>query len=216
MSWKIDCVVVGPIQCNCYIFSDSISGHAYLIDPGAESEELMTFLRARRFQLQGILITHAHIDHVGGIEQIRGELSVPVYLHDADRFLFDDVAMQARMFGVEPQDLEAVQPQSPDKKLEHQQVFPISGGEVRTIHTPGHTPGSVCFQACGEQEFVFTGDTLFEGSIGRTDLWGGSYEQIMISIRDRLMNLEDRVHVLPGHGGASTIGNERRTNPFLR
>jgi hydroxyacylglutathione hydrolase len=216
MSWRIDCVVVGPIQCNCYILSDSISSQAYLIDPGAESEDLMTFLRARRFQLQGILITHAHIDHIGGIEQIRQEMSVPVYLHDADRFLFEDVTMQAQMFGVRPQDLEAVQPHSADMKIEHQQIFRISGGEVRAIHTPGHTPGSVCFHAIGENELVFTGDTLFEGSIGRTDLWGGSYEQIMISIRDRLMNLADRIQVLPGHGAPTTIGNERRTNPFLR
>ena len=215
MSWQVDCAVVGPIQCNCYIFSDPISGKAYLIDPGAESRELLSFLQKSKLSLQAVLITHAHIDHIGGIEMVHQEFPVPVLYHAGDRFLYEDVTMQAQLFGVMPRDLQARQPEVGEGSLHHQQSFSIDAGELRVIHTPGHTPGSVCFHAAGEEPILFTGDTLFQASIGRTDLWGGSFEQIIDSIQRRLMLLEDRVKVLPGHGPATTIGEERRHNPFL-
>ena len=216
MGWRIDCVVVGPIHCNCYILSESISNKAYLIDPGAESKELMTYLSRRNFDLQAVLITHGHIDHIGGIEMLCQEFPTPVYFHPGDKPLFDDVAAQARLFGLQPPALLAKQPKTGTGSLQHNQSFAFEGGEVKVIHTPGHTPGSVCFYATGTDEVVFTGDTLFTGSIGRTDLWGGSFEQIIPSIKERLMTLDDNVKVLPGHGDDSTIGTERRHNPFLQ
>jgi glyoxylase-like metal-dependent hydrolase (beta-lactamase superfamily II) len=124
--------------------------------------------------------------------------------------------MQAELFGFNLRQLQASQPKVGEPTLEHNQKFPLGSGSLNIIHTPGHTPGSVCFHAQGDQSVLFTGDTLFEGSIGRTDLWGGSFEQIIDSIQNRLMTLDDRLQVLPGHGESTTIGEERLNNPFLR
>jgi hydroxyacylglutathione hydrolase len=216
MSWEIDCVVVGPIQCNCYIISDSITKEAYIIDPGAESKELLSYLEKKHFDLKALLITHAHLDHVGGIQMVNSAFNVPAYYHSGDRMLYDNLKMQADLFGVSLRELQAEQPTVGEPTLEHNQNFAFAAGAVNVIHTPGHTPGSVCFRAQGEQSLLFTGDTLFEGSIGRTDLWGGNFEQIIDSIQSRLMTLDDRLQVLPGHGDSTTIGEERLNNPFLK
>jgi len=215
MSWNIECIVVGPIQCNCYILSDSISGKALIVDPGAESEDLLGFLQRKKFDLGAVLITHAHIDHVGGIEMVHKEFPSPVFYHAGDRVLYENLKMQAQFFGVTPGQLGATQPVVGDSSLEDNRVFSFSTGEVRVIHTPGHTPGSVCFHAQGELQAVFTGDTLFEGSLGRTDLWGGSYEQILESIHRKLLTLPENLKVLPGHGEPTTVGQEKSHNPFL-
>ena len=215
MSWRIECVVVGPIHCNCYILSDTVSRKAYLIDPGAESKELSTYLEQSGLELQGMLITHSHIDHIGGIEDVSAQFPVPVYYHPGDKPLYDDVMGQARLFGLMPAQLQAKQPKAQPQSVEDGQRLPMEGGTIEIVHTPGHTPGSICFRTLGEQEVVFSGDTLFDGSIGRTDLWGGSFEQIIRSIKERLMVLDDKVKVLPGHGEHTTIGAERRFNPFL-
>lgn len=216
MSWKIDCVVVGPIQCNCYILSESISGQAYLIDPGAESRELVSYLQKKKYDLKAMLITHAHIDHVGGVQTLHEQLSVPAYYHNGDMVLYRDLAMQAQWFGATPEMVQARQPEAGEATLSDNQVFPIQGGEIRVIHTPGHTPGSVCFHASGEETLLFTGDTLFDGSIGRTDLWGGNFDQIIASIKTRILTLDDEVDMFPGHGEPTTVGKERETNPFLQ
>jgi len=216
MGWKIDRVVVGPIQCNCYLISDPVSGQVYLIDPGAESKELIAFLQKKKLALQAVLITHAHIDHVGGIEMLHREFPAPVYYHAGDQFLYENIQMQAQLFGVTPADLQAQQPKTGEASLKDNQTFPFQTGGIRVVHTPGHTPGSVCFYAMGDEAALFTGDTLFEGSIGRTDLWGGSFEQIIQSIKERLFTLQDSVQVLPGHGDATTIGRERKLNPFFQ
>lgn len=216
MTWKIERIVVGPIQCNCYIVSDSTSRKAYIIDPGAESPELLKFLQGSNLEVQGVLITHAHIDHIGGIDMVYHQLTVPVYYHGGDQSLYKNVEMQARAFGFSPTDLQATQPTIGEGSLSHEQTLSVSDDkQIRVIHTPGHTPGSVCFHANGKESTVFTGDTLFQGSIGRTDLWEGSFEQIISSIKTRLLSLPDETKVLPGHGPASSIGEERRTNPFL-
>jgi hydroxyacylglutathione hydrolase len=213
---KINIVVVGPIQCNCYILSDETSGKAYLIDPGAESNELIAYLQKKKFELQAILITHAHVDHIGGIESIHAEFPAPVYYHSGDQFLYENIEMQTRLFGATPAQLMSTQPKVGEGSLQPGQEFPFQQGKLRVIHTPGHTPGSVCFHADCDEQLVFTGDTLFAGSIGRTDLWGGNYDQIIESIRARLLVLHDDVMVLPGHGPETTIGEERQMNPFLR
>jgi glyoxylase-like metal-dependent hydrolase (beta-lactamase superfamily II) len=215
MSWEINCVVVGPIQCNCYIISDNLSNKAYLIDPGAESQDLLKYLQKRRFDLQAILITHAHLDHVGGIEMVHAEFPSHVYYHEGDKPLYENLQMQASLFGFTLKTLESTQPKVGESSLQHDQQFEFSTGFIRVIHTPGHTPGSVCFHLTGERATIFSGDTLFEGSIGRTDLWGGSFEEIIHSIKNRLLTLEDNLLVLPGHGPSTMIGDERRHNPFL-
>ena len=216
MTWEIDCVVVGPIQCNCYILSDSITRQAYLIDPGAESKQLLSFLDKKKFDLKAALITHAHLDHVGGIQTLQSSFPLPVFYHAGDQPLYTNLEMQASLFGFSLSQLQASQPTVGESSLQHEQEFPFSSGALQVIHTPGHTPGSVCFHAKGEMQALFTGDTLFEGSIGRTDLWGGSFEQIMDSIRNRLLTLDDDLSVLPGHGASTTIGEERENNPFLQ
>ena len=216
MGWKIDVVVVGPIQCNCYILSDEASGKAFLIDPGAESSELLDYLKKKKLQLQAVLITHAHIDHVGGIEALQTVSTAPVYYHAGDQFLYENLAIQAEHFKVTPAQLMATQPRVGEASLKDDQEFAFEKGRIKAIHTPGHTPGSICFLAAGEESLLFTGDTLFAGSIGRTDLWGGNFDQIIDSIHSKLMVLEDSVMVLPGHGPDSTIGDERESNPFLR
>jgi hydroxyacylglutathione hydrolase len=216
MGWKIDVVVVGPIQCNCYILSDEKSRKAYLIDPGAESKELLEYLKKKNLLLQAVLITHAHIDHIGGIEDLQSFSKAPVYYHAGDKFLYENVVVQAEHFGVTPTKLMATQPTVGEGSLRDNQEFAFVKGSVTAIHTPGHTPGSTCFLAAGEESLLFSGDTLFAGSIGRTDLWGGNFEQIMDSIHTKLMVLDDSVMVLPGHGPDSTIGDERDSNPFLR
>jgi hydroxyacylglutathione hydrolase len=216
MGWKIDVVVVGPIQCNCYILSDEASGKAFLIDPGAESNELLDYLKKKKLQLQAVLITHAHIDHVGGIEALQAVSNAPVYYHAGDQFLYENLEIQAQHFKVTAAQLMATQPRVGEASLKDDQEFAFEKGRLKAIHTPGHTPGSICFLASGEESLLFTGDTLFAGSIGRTDLWGGNFEQIIDSIQSKLMVLEDSVMVLPGHGPDSTIGDERESNPFLR
>lgn len=215
MSREIVRVVVGPIQCNCYIVTDKVSKKAYLIDPGAESRELLTFLEKMKVELEGVLITHAHLDHVGGIEMVNERFPAPVYYHAGDTPLFTHLDTQAESFGYQLSQLQARQPTVGDPSLRDGEDFLFAAGGVKVIHTPGHTPGSVCFYAEGPENVVFTGDTLFEGSIGRTDLWGGSFDQIMESIKTRLLTLPDEVKVLPGHGEFTSIARERAENPFL-
>lgn len=215
MSREIERVVVGPIQCNCFIVSDTVWKKAFLVDPGAESRDLMAYLEGRKLDLEGILVTHAHLDHVGGIEMVHASYPCPVYYHPGDLPLYNNLKMQAESFGYSMEELMVRQPSVGDPSLQDDLELSFVAGGVQVLHTPGHTPGSVCFHAGGDEPAVFSGDTLFEGSIGRTDLWGGSFPQIMESIKERLMTLPDHVQVLPGHGEFTTIGRERTENPFI-
>lgn len=216
MSREITRVVVGPIQCNCYIISDPVNKKAYLIDPGAESQELLAYLEKMKLELEAVLITHAHLDHVGGIEMLYEKFPSPVYYHAGDIPLYTHLDVQAESFGWQLSQLEARQPTIGDPSLRDGEDHIFATGAVKVLHTPGHTPGSVCFLADGAEKIVFTGDTLFQGSIGRTDLWGGSFPQIIDSIKERLLTLADDVKVMPGHGDHTSIGQERAENPFLR
>lgn len=205
-------VPVGVLQCNCTILGDPETGTALVIDPGDEVEKILAALRRHALRCTAILNTHAHIDHVGANHALHEASGAPVMLHEADVFLYDNLRMQSEWMGGvvgEPPRAE------PGGHLEHGQRIGAGAVAAEVLHTPGHTPGSLCFRVEGGGPLVLTGDTLFAGSIGRTDLWGGDFDQEIDSIHRRLLTLGDTTRVIPGHGPETTIGWERRRNPFL-
>jgi hydroxyacylglutathione hydrolase len=205
-------VPVGALQCNCTILGDPASGEALVVDPGDEVEKILSALRRQGLRCTTILNTHAHIDHVGANHALKDAAGARVMLHEADLPLYDNLRMQSEwMGGLIPEPLRA------EVDGHVGQGDRVSAGvvSVEVLHTPGHTPGSICFRVDGPDPLLLSGDTLFAGSIGRTDLWGGDFDQEIASIRTRLLTLDDRTRVIPGHGPQTTIGWERRRNPFL-
>jgi glyoxylase-like metal-dependent hydrolase (beta-lactamase superfamily II) len=199
---------------NGFVVGCDRSCEAVLIDPGDEVADLLSFAASQKLAIRHILLTHAHFDHVTGVAAARRALGdVPVYLHKDDLFLYERVVESGRMFGL------TVEPQPPiDVFYSAGQVIPFGQYEARPHHTPGHCPGGVCLQIGKTGEVgqdLFVGDTLFAGSIGRTDLPGGNYNTLIGSIRTVLFAFGDEAKVYPGHGPNTTIGHERRTNPFL-
>jgi hydroxyacylglutathione hydrolase len=198
---------------NGYVVWDDGTREAALVDPGDEVDELLACASAERLSVRHILLTHAHLDHITGVAAARDALGVPVWLHRDDLSLYDGVVEQGRMFGL------AVDPQPPvDRFYEPGTPIRIGSLQVDVRHTPGHCPGGVCLAigaADDPRRELFVGDTLFAGSIGRTDLPGGDYETLIRSIRDVLFSYPDDTVVRSGHGPDTTIGRERRTNPFL-
>jgi glyoxylase-like metal-dependent hydrolase (beta-lactamase superfamily II) len=202
---------VGLLQCNCTVLGDPESGQAVVVDPGDEGQKVLDVLRDEGLTCRAILNTHTHIDHVGANQALKEATGARLLLHEADLPLYDNLAAQALMLG----GLMAAPPRARVDETIHQGDRVRAGGVVaEVLHTPGHTPGSLCFHVDGEA-LLLSGDTLFAGSIGRTDLWGGDYDQEIASIRERLLALDDRTRVIPGHGPETTIGRERRRNPFL-
>jgi glyoxylase-like metal-dependent hydrolase (beta-lactamase superfamily II) len=205
---------VGPFMKNGFLIGCERTHDAALIDPGDEVDDLLALAERRTLAIRHILLTHAHVDHITGVDHAKRILGVPIYLHRDDLFLYERAVEAGRMFG-----LQGVTPQPPvDEFYQPNQVITFGDYEVRPHHTPGHCPGGVCLQVgkAGEAgQDLFVGDTLFAGSIGRTDLPGGDYETLMRSIRTVLFAFGDEARVYPGHGPATTIGHERRTNPFL-
>jgi glyoxylase-like metal-dependent hydrolase (beta-lactamase superfamily II) len=202
---KIETFVVGALQNNCYLIADKVSGRAAIVDPGLESEPVLEAVRAAGLELDSIILTHAHFDHVAGCGLFPG---VPIIMHPDDLSLVERAPETARLFGY------AVEPPPPPSRLVREgDRIAVGGVQIQVLETPGHTPGGISLLA---GEGVFVGDTLFAGSIGRTDLAGGSYETLLRSIRAKLLPLPDSTAVYPGHGPATTIGEERRDNPFLR
>jgi glyoxylase-like metal-dependent hydrolase (beta-lactamase superfamily II) len=203
-----------PFYKNGFVLADGGSRDAVLIDPGDEVADLLEIVERQRFTPRYILLTHAHVDHVTGVAQARRALDVPVALHRDDLFLYERAVDQGRAFGLHVEPLPPV-----DLFYEPDTVIHLGALEIRPHHTPGHCPGGVCL-AVGPQgspaTTLFVGDTLFAGSIGRTDLPGGDYETLIDSIRRVLFAFGDAAMVYPGHGPATTIGDERQTNPFLR
>jgi glyoxylase-like metal-dependent hydrolase (beta-lactamase superfamily II) len=198
---------------NGFIVGCEETREAVYIDPGDEVESLLEYADRHGLAIRHILLTHAHIDHVTGVGAAKRALKVPVYLHRDDLFIYERAPETGALFGVR------VAPPPPiDVYYTPHQVIAFGTYEARPYHTPGHCPGGVCLQIGrqGEQgQHLFVGDTLFAGSIGRTDLPGGDYETLMRSIRDVLFAFGDAAVVHPGHGPDTTIGRERRTNPFL-
>lgn len=201
---------VGPLQCNCTILGDEESREAIIVDPGDEIGRIHLRLIDLGLTLKQILITHAHIDHVGGALKLKALTGAPIYLNESDLPLLEMMSMQAAWLGIE-----APETAPPDEALVDGRKVGLESYPAQVIHTPGHTQGSVCLHFAS-MKMVLAGDTLFAGSIGRTDLPGGDFDQIIDSIQSRLLSLPDETRIVPGHGPATTIGTERRINPFLK
>ena len=209
----IESAAVGPFFKNGYVVACDTTRKAVVIDPGDEVEQLLSFVKRQRLDVVAILLTHAHVDHICGVGRAKRALGVPIHLHRDDLFLYDQAASHGRMFG-----LDVEQPPPVDVFYEVNGTLGFGDYTVHVHHTPGHCPGGVSLQVGrhGEQgKDLFVGDTLFAGSIGRTDLPGGDYETLLRSITNVLYAFGDDARVYSGHGPATTIGQERRTNPFL-
>ena len=205
----IETFPVGPLQCNCTILGDPNTGEAIVIDPGEEISRIYNRLTTLNLKLKQILITHAHIDHIGGALALKRLTGAPILLNENDLPLLAMMETQATWVGTP-----APETAAPDASLNHNQKVGLETIPAQVIETPGHTPGSVCLYFAPIQLLV-AGDTLFANSIGRTDLPGGNSRQILASIHNQLLVLPPETTVLPGHGPLTTIGHEQQTNPFL-
>jgi glyoxylase-like metal-dependent hydrolase (beta-lactamase superfamily II) len=206
----VEMLTVGPFQENCYVVGDEVSGEGALVDPGDEATRIALAVEQTGLEIGQIIITHAHIDHVGAIASLVAEYACPVLMHEEAEAMLKTVPQQAMMMGLRFGQVPKV-----DRHVADEEVLEVGSLRLRSLYTPGHAPGHLAFLVEGE-EVVFSGDALFAGSVGRVDLPGGSLEVLMRSIEDRLMPLPDDTRVLSGHGPETTIGRERMTNPFLR
>jgi hydroxyacylglutathione hydrolase len=228
-------IPVGMLHCNCSILGDPVTREAIVVDPGDDVERILEILRKHKLKVRAIVSTHTHIDHVGGLAELHRVTGAPVLIHEADLELYKHLDVQAQWLGVSTPPIANI-----DDFLKEADTVHWGGYAARVLHTPGHTPGSISLvvepglgkprapdTVIGrgnalqlgeliEPALVLAGDTLFQRSIGRTDLWGGSLPQILKSIREKLLVLPDDVIVFPGHGETTTIGEERELNPFLR
>jgi hydroxyacylglutathione hydrolase len=201
---------VGMLQCNCSIFGDEATREAIVIDPGDEIEDILGVLARHNLTVKAIVITHAHIDHIGGAAKLKAATGAPVYMNAKDQELYDGLDMQAAWLGMEP-------PARTDIDSPARDGDSLTLGETafHILHTPGHTQGSISLWIPAENKLV-AGDTLFRDSLGRTDLPGGDGRQILRSIHARLLVLPEAAIVIPGHGSSTTIGREKARNPFLQ
>lgn len=206
----IESFPVGPLQCNCTILGDPATGEAIVIDPGDEIGRIAKRLNELGLKLKEILITHAHIDHVGGALKLKRLTGAPILMNEGDLEQLKMMPMQAAWLGIETPETA-----NPDEKLVTGQIVGLDKFPAEVLHTPGHTQGSVCLHF-KPLSLLIAGDTLFAGSIGRTDLPGGNERQILRSIHTSLLALPDETRVICGHGPATTIGRERERNPFLQ
>ncbi len=201
---------VGPLQCNCTILGDEAAGEAIVIDPGDDITRIHRRINDLGLKLKQILITHGHIDHVGGALKLKRLTGAPIFLNEKDLPQLNMMDMQASWLGIPTPEIAP-----PDERLTEGMTVGLSSCPAQVIHTPGHTQGSVCLHFT-PLNLLIAGDTLFAGSIGRTDLPGGNSGQIIESIESRLLSLPDDTRVLPGHGPATTVRDERESNPFLQ
>ena len=220
--WIHEILPVGWLQCNCSVVGDPVTREAVVIDPGDEVERILEVVARHDLKVRAIVNTHAHIDHVGGLRKMKLATGAPVLMHPDDLELYRHLDVQAQWIGMRaPKRVEV------DALLKEGDAVRWGSYEARVLHTCGHTPGSICLyvpaaakpaaKAADESPGkLFAGDTLFAGSIGRTDLWGGSFEDIIRSLHTKLLALPDDTLVFPGHGPSTTIGREREFNPFLQ
>jgi glyoxylase-like metal-dependent hydrolase (beta-lactamase superfamily II) len=201
---------VGPLQCNCSIIGDEVSREAMVIDPGDDISDIAAIIEKHNLKVKQIVITHAHIDHVGGAMKLRAATGAPILLNHNDYTLLKMLDLQADWIGMQsPGKVEI------DHSLNEQDAVKAGSLTANVMHTPGHTEGSICLYFPAQEKLI-AGDTLFAGSIGRTDLPGGSFEKIRRSLHDKLLSLPDETVVVPGHGPLTSIGAEREANPFLK
>ena len=207
----IETFPVGMLGCNCTIIGDPDTGDALVIDPGDEPDEVCARLDALGLHPAALIHTHAHFDHIGRSSAVAMRTGSGMHLHEGDLFLYENLATQAEWFGL------SLPPGLPLAGfLKDADVIGRGRASVEVVHTPGHTPGSDCFRLAGPVPMLFSGDTLFAGGIGRTDLWGGDGRLIVRSIRERLYTLSPETRVIPGHGPETTIDEERASNPFVQ
>lgn len=202
-------IPVGPLQCNCSVIGDETSREAMVIDPGDDIDQVVALVHKHGLTVKQIVITHAHIDHVGGAMKLRALTGAAIMLNQNDYALLNMLDVQATWIGVAPPGDVKI-----DHSLGHEDKLQTGSLRASILHTPGHTEGSICLYFPAEKKLI-AGDTLFAGSIGRTDLPGGSFKKILDSLHGQLLALPDETVVIPGHGAMTTIGQERESNPFL-
>ena len=206
----VDSLPVSPFMTNCYILGCTRTRAAAIIDPGDDGDKILERLTSHGLELSHVLLTHAHVDHCTGVSQVRKRHPAPIYMHRTEQQLYDHVPQQGQMFGLQP-----TGPLPPvDVYVEDGEALTVGNLTLRVLFTPGHSPGSVCYHVEESPGVVFCGDVLFQGSIGRTDLWGGSYGTLMQSIGQKIMPLPDETVLYSGHGPATSVGRERASNPF--
>jgi|SRR5271170_963637 len=206
----VDCFPVGPLQCNCSIIACKETGEAAVVDPGGDTKKIIEACAKHGLKIKYLLHTHAHFDHIAGSKAMKEATGAQIMLHQGDKWLYDNLLKQGAMFG-----FNFDEPLPVDRWLEDEEIIEVGKVKASVLHTPGHTPGSLCFSVADKDSILFSGDTLFNRSIGRTDLWGGSYEQIIESIENRLLTLDGSTRVIPGHGPDTDIWSEKKENPFL-
>ena len=204
----IEQLEVGPIMANCYIVGCEETGKAVAIDPGDDSARILPRLASKKLTVLCLINTHGHFDHVGGNRRMKAATEAPLLIHEGDAPMLHRLASDASMFG-----LSAENSPAPDRTLADGDTIEFGAHTLTVLHTPGHSPGGIALHGHG---CVFVGDTLFSGSIGRTDLPGGDYDTLIRSVREKLFSLPDDTRVFCGHGPETTIGREKRHNPFFR
>jgi hydroxyacylglutathione hydrolase len=209
MFMKWNRISLGPLETNAYILSHS-DGTCLIFDPGSEGEKLIRSIEQQGWEPLAILLTHAHFDHIGAINDLLIRWKLPIYLHEKEKAWLSNPSLNGSAYFIG----EKVQVAHEPHCLQNETTLTIGSFALEVLETPGHSPGSVSYY-CPEIEAVFSGDVLFAGSIGRTDLLGGNYEELMRSIHERLLVLPEETALLPGHGPETTIGTEMDTNPFL-
>lgn len=203
----IETIPVGPLEVNCYLVATAPGEEAVVIDPGDEGEKILKRLQSHRLTLKAILNTHGHFDHIGANGHLKNATGADIVIHEKDALLLESADRQAAMFGLNSE------PSPPaDRTVSDDDTIEVGGLSLRVIETPGHTEGGVCFLL---DQALFCGDTLFAASIGRTDLPGGSFRDLIQSIQQRILPLGDHIALYPGHGPASSVSKEKRTNPFI-
>jgi len=206
----LEMLTVGPFQENCYVIGDEESGVGAIVDPGDEAVRIALAVEQTNLEIGQILVTHAHIDHVGAVGALADEYACPVLMHAEAEPMLKQLPTQAMMMGIRFGKVPIV-----DRYIRDEEVLEVGGLRLESLYTPGHAPGHLAFYAESEG-LVLSGDALFAGSVGRTDLFGGSMEVLVRSISERLLTLPDDTRVYPGHGPQTTIGDERSYNPFLQ
>lgn len=203
-------LTVGPFQENCYIVGDQSTGEGALMDPGDEATRIALAVEQTEVEIGSIILTHSHIDHVGAVADLADEYACPVLLHAEAEQMLQNVQQQAVMMGVKFGRVPEV-----DRYIATDETLQVGGVSLKALYTPGHAPGHLAFYI-EEEGLVISGDAVFAGSVGRTDLPGGSMDVLMASIRDQILTLPDETRLYPGHGPDTTVGQERAANPFLQ